>query len=118
MNENEGKLLQWQQHSRLRFVSCLRYITAAKFQQYHFNISHDILNFMINLIISCLSTKVYAIFVLRQLVISLFNRNFNTVPLETMGPFAANLPRSIRGFDLRFHLGKTSSNRNKNLGFT
>ena len=41
-----------------------------------------------------------------------------TVPLETMGPFAANLPRSIRGFDLRFHLGKTSSNRNKNLGFT
>ena len=42
----------------------------------------------------------------------------HTVPLETMGPFAANLPRSIRGFDLRFHLGKTSSNRNKNLGFT
>ena len=44
--------------------------------------------------------------------------NESTVPLETMGPFAANLPRSIRGFDLRFHLGKTSSNRNKNLGFT
>ena len=42
----------------------------------------------------------------------------STVPLETMGPFAVNLPRSIRGFDLRYHLGKTSSNRNKNLGFT
>ena len=25
-----------------------------------------------------------------------------------MGPFAANLPRSIHGIDLRFHLGKTS----------
>ena len=42
----------------------------------------------------------------------------DTVPLETVGPFAANLPRSICGFDLRFHLGKTSSNSNKNLGFT
>ena len=33
----------------LRFVSCLRYITATKFQQYHCNISQDILNFMIYL---------------------------------------------------------------------
>ena len=41
-----------------------------------------------------------------------------TVPLETMGPFAAILPRSNRGFDLQFHLGKTPSNRIKNLGFT
>ena len=35
-----------------------------------------------------------------------------------MGPFAAILPRSNRGFDLQFHLGKTASNRIKNLGFT
>ena len=41
-----------------------------------------------------------------------------TVPLETMGPFAAILPRSNRGFDLQFHLGKTPSYRIKNLGFT
>ena len=42
----------------------------------------------------------------------------HTVPLETMGPFAVILPRSNRGFDLQFHLGKTPSNRIKNLGFT
>ena len=30
-----------------------------------------------------------------------------------MGPFAAILPRSNRGFDLQFHLGKTPSNRIK-----
>ena len=41
-----------------------------------------------------------------------------TVPLETMGPFAAILPRLNRGFDLQFHPGKTPSNRIKNLGFT
>ena len=41
-----------------------------------------------------------------------------TVPLETMGPFAAILPRSNRDFDLQFHLGKTASNRIKNVGFT
>ena len=41
-----------------------------------------------------------------------------TVPLETMGPFAAILPRSNRGFDLQFHLGKTASNRIKKLSFT
>ena len=35
-----------------------------------------------------------------------------------MGPFAAILPRSNRGFDLQFHLGKTPSYRIKNLGFT
>ena len=34
-----------------------------------------------------------------------------------MGPFAAILPRSNHGFDLQFHLGKTASNRIKNLGF-
>ena len=32
---------------------------------------------------------------------------------ETIGPFAAILPQSNRGFDLQFHLGKTSSNRIK-----
>ena len=31
----------------------------------------------------------------------------HTVPPETMGPFAEILPRSNRGFDLQFHLGKT-----------
>ena len=41
-----------------------------------------------------------------------------TVPFETMGPFAAILPWSNRGFDLQFHIGKTPSNRIKNLGFT
>ena len=41
-----------------------------------------------------------------------------TVPLETMGPFAAILPRSNRGFYLQFHLGKTPSNRTEKLGFT
>ena len=41
-----------------------------------------------------------------------------TVPLETMGPFAAILPRSNRGFYLQFHLGKTPSNRIEKLGFT
>ena len=48
------------------------------------------------------------------------NRSLNvcTAPLETMGPFAAILPRSNHGFDLQFHLGKTASNRIKNLGFT
>ena len=35
-----------------------------------------------------------------------------------MEPFAAILPRSNRSFDLQFHLGKTASNRIKNLGFT
>ena len=44
--------------------------------------------------------------------------DLHTVPLETMGPFAAILPRSNRGFDLQFHLGKTLSYRIKNLGFT
>ena len=54
----------------------------------------------------------------------LFFHNFldvqlkGTVPLETMGPFAVFLPRSNRGFDLQFHLGKTPSYRIKNLGFT
>ena len=48
-----------------------------------------------------------------------FTKQINpTVPLETMGPFATILPRSNRGFDLQFHLGKTLSNRIKNLGFT
>ena len=42
----------------------------------------------------------------------------NTVPPETMEPFAAILPRSNCGFDLQFHLGKTASDRIKNLGFT
>ena len=40
----------------------------------------------------------------------------NTVPLETIGPFAAILPRSNRGFDLRFHLGQTPSDLNENPG--
>jgi len=31
----------------------------------------------------------------------------DTVPPETMGPFAAILPQSNHGFDLQFHLGKT-----------
>ena len=44
--------------------------------------------------------------------------SLSTVPLETMGSFAAILPRSNRSFDLQFHLGKTASNRIKNLGFT
>lgn len=35
-----------------------------------------------------------------------------------MEPFAAILPRSNRSFDLQFHLGKTASNRIKNLGLT
>ena len=41
-----------------------------------------------------------------------------TVTLETMGTFAAILPRSNQGFDLQFHLGKTASNHIENLGFT
>ena len=41
----------------------------------------------------------------------------STVPPETMEPFAAILPRSNCGFDLQFHLGKTASDRIKNLGY-
>jgi len=41
-----------------------------------------------------------------------------TVPLETMGLFAAILLVWNHGFDLQFHLGKTASNGIKNLGFT
>ena len=35
-----------------------------------------------------------------------------------MGSFAGILPGSNGSFDLQFHLGKTTSNRIKNLGFT
>ena len=38
---------------------------------------------------------------------------FSTVPLENMGPFAAILRRSNRGFGLQYHLGKTTSNHIK-----
>ena len=38
-----------------------------------------------------------------EILFPCFSTKFEiTVPLETMRPFAANLPRSIRGFDLRF----------------
>ena len=49
---------------------------------------------------------------------SSYSLSLSTVPLETMGSFVMILPRSHRGFDLQFHLGKTASNRIKNLGFT
>ena len=42
----------------------------------------------------------------------------DTVPLQTMGPFAAILPQSNHRFDLQFHHGKTASNHIKNLSFT
>ena len=48
---------------------------------------------------------------------SSYSMSLSTVPLETMGSFAVILPRSHRGFDLQFHLGKTASNCIKNLGF-
>ena len=43
------KLLPWQQHSRRQFVSYMRYITGAKFEQHHSNISRDNLDFVIYL---------------------------------------------------------------------
>ena len=41
------KLLSLQRHSRCHFVSYQRYITGAKFEQHHLNISRDILDFII-----------------------------------------------------------------------
>ena len=44
--DSKAKPLPSQQHSRCHFVSYLRYITCAKFEQHHSNISRDILDFV------------------------------------------------------------------------
>ena len=44
------KLLPWQHHRRRHFEYYLRYITDAKFEQDHSNISRDILDFVIYLL--------------------------------------------------------------------
>ena len=42
----KAKLVSWQQHNRRHFVSYLWSITGAKFEQHHFNVSRDILDFV------------------------------------------------------------------------
>ena len=49
MKEQVFPLLPWQQHSGCHIVSYLRYITGAKFERDHSNISQDNLEFVIYL---------------------------------------------------------------------
>ena len=54
----EPRVLPWQQYSRCHFVSFVMYISGAKFQEYCFNISRDILDWVLH----CFSGKICYVF--------------------------------------------------------
>ena len=43
----EATLLPWQLHNECHSIPCLMYITSAKFEEHHCNISKDILHCVI-----------------------------------------------------------------------